>query len=247
MISNIYLVLILLLVILIIFLIYQSHQYTDVNIENFAEPQITMIDNQNANQVNSLKLDLENLNTVIKNKIINSENMNILDAELKTKLNLQRIDELKRLARIYKNTSPDFPPEETIKTIKSNYNSQLLSTNNVDVNKYNIIANNKCLTVAGLCPGEFCLQDCQKGMYSSNSQRFKSERISNIFEAAKAMNVDTALISDNNEYPFNIFRSDVNGKCLTSTNNGIVIDTCNLNNTQQQWKISPDDNVCKLE
>ena len=245
MISNIYLVLILLLVLLIIFLIYQSHQYT--NVETFAVPEITMIKENNPIQIDSLPKNLLNFDTVINNKITIDKNKKILDTDEKTSQNLKRLEELKRISRLYTNVNPDFPPEETIKTIKSNYNSQLLSTKNVDVNKYNIIANNKCLTVAGLCPGEFCLQDCQKGIYSSNSQRFKSERISNVFEAAKAMNIDISLISDKNEYPFNIFRSDVNGKCLTSTNNGIIVNTCNLNNTNQQWKISPDENMCKLE
>jgi hypothetical protein len=246
MINNIYLVIIILLILLIIFLIFQSHQYT--NIEGFIIPQLPTITNYTTNTPDDLNNDYKIFNIISKNKIVN----NINKKNLKTNINLQQnkfiIEDLKKKARLISQSNIiEFPPDKPIKTIKSNYNSQLLSTSFLDSNKYNIIANNKCLTVGGLCTGEFCLQNCQSGLYSSSSQRFKSERINNKFEAAKFMNVDKSYIMDNNVYPYNVFMSDINNKCLTSVNGGITIDKCNLNNKQQQWLISPDDNICKLE
>ena len=61
------------------------------------------------------------------------------------------------------------------------------------------------------------------------------------------MNVPASEIINTNKYPFNIFYSSVNNKCLSINNNGITIEPCNLNSKNQQWDISPDENVCVLK
>jgi len=142
-----------------------------------------------------------------------------------------------------------FPINELIKTIKSNYNSQYLSTITNDVLKYGIIANDKCLSVSGNCPNNkpFCLEECQQNLYSTDSQKFYTNRIYSAAEAAKIMGVNPNKITDKNIYPFNIFRSRVNDECLTIDNDGIGIAPCNLNTLNQQWSISPDENICILK
>jgi hypothetical protein len=60
------------------------------------------------------------------------------------------------------------------------------------------------------------------------------------------MGVVPASINSKNIYPFNIFRSSINDKCLTINDEGISVESCNLNNLNQQWSISPDENICVL-
>ena len=115
------------------------------------------------------------------------------------------------------------------------------------MNNYEILVNDKCLTVKGLCKGEFCTQDCQKNLYTSDSQKFETKRIKSAYDAAKIMNVNVSKISSNNVYPYNIFTSLVNNNCLSINNDGVTVEPCNLNNIQQQWQISPDENICVLE
>ena len=102
-----------------------------------------------------------------------------------------------------------------------------------------------------MCKDEFCLLDCQKSLYSSDSQKFTSNRIYSAIDAAKIMNVDkNKIVSDtisSSIYPYNILRSTVNNNCLTNNDNGITIEKCNLNNIKQQWEISPDENICILK
>ena len=61
------------------------------------------------------------------------------------------------------------------------------------------------------------------------------------------MNVPVETISTDNVYPYNIFKSLINDKCLTISNDGMTVKYCNLNNIKQQWEISPDENLCVLK
>jgi len=60
------------------------------------------------------------------------------------------------------------------------------------------------------------------------------------------MNISTNKVNSKNVYPFNIFRSKVNDKCLNITNDGLSVDKCDLNSINQQWSISPNENICLL-
>ena len=140
-----------------------------------------------------------------------------------------------------------FPIDETIKTIKSRYNSQYLSTFANDSANYGILVNDKCLTVNGLCKEDYCLLDCQNHLFVSDSQKFFTKRIYTMNDAANVMNVPLSQISSTNIYPYNIFKSSVNDKCLSINSNGITVEKCNLNKINQQWDISPDENICILK
>ena len=95
-------------------------------------------------------------------------------------------------------------------SIKSKYNSQYLSTYANDYSSYGVLVNDKCLTVNGLCKDDFCLLDCQKYLYTSDSQKFSTKRIYNANDASRIMNVPLNKINTNNVYPYNIFTSAVN-------------------------------------
>ena len=190
-----------------------------------------------------------NINSEIKNRQVtadNIKNIKVFDKITKNYVNSQKLLKLKN--SVEKLQIPEkFPINKLIKTIKSKYNSQYISTMGFDKSKYAIMANDKCLTVSGLCKEPYCLLDCQTSLYSSDSQKFKTERIQNEIDAAKSMGTTLGRISNANVYPFNVFKSLVNNNCLTLSKDGITVEPCNLNNIKQQWEISPTENICVLK
>jgi len=253
--NYVYLFLILLIICFIIYIIYLSYDYNFGNTKEHFDVDLTVDNigslNLNTNDINSdlakfndnyNKLDID-----IHNRNVQKEQKKNLDLLQKTKTNLSISDKLKLMKQNLKPEIKKFPNNKTIKTIKSKYNSQYLSTFTNNNQNYNILANDKCLTVRGLCKDEFCLLNCQNKLYSSNSQFFNTERINNEVDAAATMNVPVETISTDNVYPYNIFKSLINDKCLTISNDGMTVEQCNLNNIKQQWEISPDENICVLE
>ena len=254
--NYVYLFLILLIICFIIYIIYLSYDYNfDINKEHFfVNLSVENIAGLNLNtteinsDLNSFNDNYNKLDIDIHNRNVQKEQKKNLDLLQKTKNNLSISDKLKLMNQ---NLKPQkittFPINKTIKTIKSKYNSQYLSTFTNNNQNYNILANDKCLTVRGLCKDEFCLLNCQNKLYSSNSQFFNTEKIKNNIDAAALMSVPVETISVNNVYPYNIFKSLINDNCLTISNEGISVEKCNLNNIKQQWEISPDENICILE
>lgn len=259
--TYIWLCIILLLLLYIVYIIFISYEFR-INIDGFTEPQIDGF--ETAPLINTLdistgginiltgyvnQLDKENkgFNNEIKNSNTsrdNVRNINMYDNVKQNEINSRTIKEMNE--NLKPKISKDFPIDKFIKTIKSKYNSQYITTIPSDGTNYGILVNDKCLTVKGLCKEEFCLLDCQKDTYTSDSQKFKSERITSDIDAGIVMNVSKNDISKKNIYPFNIFKSLVNNNCLTLSDDGITVEKCNLNNIKQQWAISPDENICIL-
>jgi hypothetical protein len=266
-IDYIYLLLILTLICSILFLIYLSYEYRinegfldissnsiPTSINPIFKP-INPIPTLNIDSMYSLVDDISpnsNDYDIFINKINNSihNKKNLANAQLLIYAQ-QNLDHSKNLENLKignkENNINTFPINELIKTIKSRYNSQYLSTFANDTANYGILVNDKCLTVNGLCKEDFCLLDCQNNLYVSPSQKFSTKRIYSNIDAAKIMNVPEYKISSTNVYPFNIFKSTVNDKCLTINSNGITVEKCNLNKINQQWEISPDENICILK
>jgi len=250
-IDYIYLILILVLIGCIVFIIYLSYEYRiNEGFNNKSLIPVTFDANVIKSQIDEQKESLSsqyknfNVNAYSRQLLnINNDNQKIIDMTNKNNINSQKLVNLQNGISSDSNT---FPIDKLIKTIKSKYNSQYLSTFSNDANNYGILVNDKCLTVNGLCKDEFCLLNCQNNLYTSDSQKFSSTRINSASEAAKAMNVDVGKISTNNIYPFNIFKSLINNNCLTISNNGLTVEKCNLNNIKQQWQISPNENICVL-
>ena len=253
-IDYIYLSLIIIILFFIIFLIYLSYEYR--NIECFNVPIVNSLSGIKSNilDTNNLSLDFDseykNLNNEINNRNISRDNLKNIELYKKTQKNFLDSEKLKELNKTINTTDINNNYQFTdklIKTIKSKYNAQYLSTFSNDMKKYGILANDKCLTVNGLCKDEFCLLECQNNLYTSDSQKFTTKRITNNKEAANEMNVNIDRISEKNIYPYNIFKSNVNDNCLTISNDGVTIERCNLNNIRQQWEISHDEKLCVLE
>ena len=249
-IDYIYLILILVLIGCIVFIIYLSYEYRIKEGFNTSLIPIiidsAVINSQIDAQKDSLSNQYKNFNiNAYKRQLlnINDDNQKIIDMTNTNNFNSQKIVNLQNGIA---SNSTTFPIDKLIKTIKSKYNSQYLSTFSNDVNNYGILVNDKCLTVNGLCKDEYCLLNCQNNLYATDSQKFKSNRINSAYDAAKVMNVDVRKINNTNIYPYNIFTSLINNKCLTISNDGITVEKCNLNNIQQQWQISPNENICFL-
>lgn len=259
-IDYIYLIIIIALILVIIFLIYLSYEYRIFNqisldiTEPFTSSTLDIPPTYNTINTN-YKTNLTNFVNKYNNAISNAYNKQIIkDNTLITSLlnqsetNYNNSNTILQMKNKIMPISKTLPINEIIKTIKSNYNSQYLSTITNDINKYGIIANDKCLSVSGSCPSKspFCLQECQKSLYTTDSQKFYTNRIYSAADAAKIMGVNSDSINTKNVYPFNIFRSSVNDNCLTIDNDGIGVASCNLNNLNQQWSILPDENICVL-
>jgi len=260
MIDYIYLILILILIGFIVFIIYLSYEYRvkeGFDVQPTINPSIIgSSSSQNYNVIN-----LQNQETIFNNNYIRAINdatiieeskdtikqLEILEKSKQNLLNSKKIALLKNKLKSGSSTvSTSFPIDKLISTIKSKYNSQYLSTFANDISTYGVLANDKCMTVNGLCKEDYCLLDCQKSMYTSDSQKFTTKTIYSNIDAATAMNVPINNISSTNVYPFNIFSSVVNNKCLTIGDGGLTVEKCNLNNIKQQWAISPDENICVL-
>ena len=250
-IDYIYLILIFILICFILLLIYMSYEYRDIESFIALAPlnNLITIDDKvlyNKNDYNKLVSDVAKLES----DRVESVYLNILSKTNKDLTNVKILQNInnKNNGIMAADASDVFPIDKLIKTIKSKYNSQYISTIPYDNNKYGIYVNDKCLTVNGLCKDETCLHECQNTLYSSDTQKFTNNRITSSLDAAKLMNIEPYKITEtSNIYPYNVFMSATNDKCLTLSNDGIGIDKCNLNNIKQRWEISPDDNICVLK
>jgi hypothetical protein len=252
MIDYIYLLLILVLIGSILFFINLSYQYRQVmpeNKEGFRDIQINQIPQDNANYSKSLGSFLDNYDQLLSNtynrQIIN-ESSGYQQLTNQMASNLQDTTTLLKMKQGIEPIPETYPMDKLIKTVKSQYNSQYLSLFANDINKYGILVNDKCLTVNGLCKDEFCLQNCQNNLYTTDSQKFYTDRVYSADDIARLMKIPKNKVSSKNIYPFNIFRSKVNDKCLSINNDGLSVEKCNLNSLNQQWAISPNENICLL-
>lgn len=260
MLDYLYFVIIIFLIGVIIYLIYMSYNYRKnigpgVDIERFANVVPVINNDLNLDQMNdkiAAEMELilsnyQNLETNIYNKQILDNNQHYIDLLKQMQNNSISLDAIKKKSYHFIPESKSFPINELIKTIKSNYNSQYISLKpDENLNKYGVLVNDKCFTVNGLCKDEFCTLDCQNNKTSSDSQKFYTNRIYSNIDAARIMHTTADQISSKNVYPFNIFRSSVNDKCLNITNDGISVEDCNLNSLSQQWSISPNNNICPI-
>ena len=252
-IDYIYLILILTLIGSILFLIYLSYEYRIR--EGFTSiPTIPNIDTDSIynleGNINPDNNDYSIFINDINNTIHYNNNINNLQLLEYAKQNLaqsQALEQKKIGSKNLVNNNSIFPINELVKTIKSRYNSQYISTSANDSSKYGVLINDKCLTVNGLCKEDFCLLDCQNHLYTSDSQKFSTKRIYTANDVANTMKIPLTNVSSTNIYPFNIFTSAVNNNCLTINDGGISVEKCNLNNIKQQWEISPDENICFLK
>ena len=213
---------------------------------------------QNINELSFLDINNEGNSKLLSNGYVglmsDAYNKQVIDDEMAiNKLYNNAIIRANMIAKLtnesrnnQRSKSAKFPIGKSIKTIKSKNNAQLLSVKESDATgNYNILVNDKCLTVSGLCDTNnvYCVQNCQNNLYTSDSQKFIPVSVETSADVKKIMG-NSANISNKLVYPFNVFRSVVDGTCLAMSNNGLTLEDCNLNDLRHQWEISPDENIC---
>ena len=217
---------------------------SNAQIENFIDLTVNIPNlngtNNAYNQINkNLQSQQEKLDSVYNSKIA-ADNKDYITLNKQLSSNVSDTYKLLKKKQALEPIPKSFPIDKLINTIKSNYNSQYLSLITNDINKYGVLINDKCFTVNGLCKDEYCTQTCQNNLYTSDSQKFYTNRIQSSDDISRLMKIPKDKINSKNVYPFNIFRSTVSDKCLRVNDDGIYIEKCNLNNINHQWSISPD-------
>ena len=184
--------------------------------------------------------NIRNNRIELENKYVSENYKKILN----TKLDIDNLSSAIRIEqnKINKiNNQLDYPNGSSIKTIKSANNGTILSLNPVqDTDTYQININGQCLSIYNK---NIMIKPCQKGIIITDSQKFHTNRIMTPLHAKTVMNSD--IYNHNIVYPYNIFRDSMDGKCMTLNEDGdLILQKCNPNNILQQWKISPNENIC---
>jgi len=149
-IDYIYLLLTIILICFIIFLIYLSYEYRNIGInepneilENFEIPKLNEMnkisfDLYNYNKlINNIDKSYYNLNSEINNRDVttdNIKNLKLFDKITKNLLNTEKLINLKKNV-IKTQDKEEYPVDKLIKTIKSKYNAQYISTIGYDKKK----------------------------------------------------------------------------------------------------------------
>ena len=193
--------------------------------------------------MNADLIRLRNLRVELQNKHVYDN----YDKILKNKKDIDKLIIASSNARreISKYSGTSFPIGADIKSIKSVDNGAILALNPVgELDMYQVNINGQCLTVYG--KNSVMLKPCQGGSSISDSQKFHTTRIMTPLAAKTVMNAN--YVSPTNVYPYNIFRSNMTGQCMTLNNDGdMIMKPCNPNNLKQQWLISPNENICSKE
>lgn len=180
----------------------------------------------------------------IRNRRIDYENLrrqNLTDQFERDKLKARQMakDREQRIIDEHKIKMKKVP--NIIRSIKSNSNSQILSTLPISTNTYQIKINDKCLTVYD--DNKYLLDKCSNSIKMSDSQKFESKRIYDLQSAKYGFGKNVVKRMN---YPYNVFMSKVTNQCLTIDNDGATVIDCNPNDSRQHFKISGQENVCPL-
>ena len=243
-------ILFVLLVILIYVIIrnYTSGKF----IENFTEikpefnnSSINSINDTNKNSIINKLINASVDNTSI-TELINSNQQELLNSEIvdidninyNVQLNNNKLKYLQN--QLEKKQKKDKYPDNTpVKSIKSKYNSQILTVIHQDNKYYKIQINDKCLSVYS--DNNYKLTMCDNNEPNFPVQLFYHEIIKNSNDIKKIYGEYPSI---NTNYPFSVFKSATTDQFLTSTDNGISIEPGVANDIRQQWFISPVDYIC---
>jgi hypothetical protein len=133
----------------------------------------------------------------------------------------------------------DNNPPNIIRTLKSQHNNQMLTVQPYDLNSYQVQINDKCLTVYD--DNKYLLDNCNTTGDRSDTQKFSTHRIRDMLNAKSIMGRAPNKIA---EYPYNIFKSDITGQCLTIDDEGVSVQKCLPDNDKQHFKVSDQQVLC---
>lgn len=183
--------------------------------------------------------DFDSIVQLYATRALNSEYDRLQALQDKSQQNLNISNQLLQNLNNGVSTSQAYPAALPIQTIKSLYNSQILTLMPIDTKYYLIQINDKCLTVYD--DNDYTLKDCDSVSITNTSQTFYHVRINNANDAQNA--TGNAPLS-NTLYPYSMFKSLTTDQALTSSDNGITVEPCNPDDNRQFWTISPEEYSC---
>ena len=215
-------------------------------IENFQSNQLAVYDMDyfgDANLFQAIKSAEDYKQIINEHKSeVYKYNKTKMDQVLKSLQNNQiRMNNLKRDKQELNDYIDDNPPN-IINTIKSNLNGEMLTVDPYDLNAYQIQINDKCLTVYD--DNKYLLENCNTNGNRSDIQKFSTHRIRDMLTAKTITGKTPSKIA---EYPYNIFKSEVTGQCLTLDDEGISVQNCIPDNHKQHFKVSEQINYCNYQ
>lgn len=180
----------------------------------------------------------------VKNELVDYENKlnkELLEQSIKDKKKAEKLHNQQQEKKLIEYKLNQQKEPSIIKSVKSNNNNQILSVNPVDLNNYQVFINDKCLTVYD--DNKYLLDKCKSSMNMSDSQKFYTNRIYDIYNAKTVTGIQGTKIV---EYPYNILKSKVTDHCLALDNNGISVTKCHPDDLRQHFKISEEVNECSV-
>jgi len=206
-----------------------SVNINDLNLDGDANLFQALVNNENyIEKIGELENDVHKYNKKMLDPVINSLHQNHQEIDKLTREKLE-------LKSYMDNNAPNI-----IRTIKSNNNGQLLTVEPYDLNAYQVQINDKCLTIYD--DNKYLLEKCNTKGNRSESQKFSTHRIRDVFNAYTVMGRKPNKIA---EYPYNIFKSDLTNQCLTIDDEGVSVQNCLPDNHKQHFKISDEPLLCK--
>lgn len=138
-----------------------------------------------------------------------------------------------------------YPEGESIKTIKSKFNNQVISVINQQAGRttYAVSVNDKCVYGYN---DDYTLKPCANTTNYSHPQYFDARNINNSAMEKKYMN-SKAVTTNITPEPYTAFIHKSTQKCLSMDNSGLYLSECDADNIYQRWQVSPDDNICLNE
>ena len=183
-----------------------------------------------SSKITTINDEISNYNIQLMDSVLTEAQLSKRKAE---KLVKDEMERKKLMARLEK-------PPDLVRTAKSNYNGSILTTTPYDLNAYQVQINDKCLTVYD--DNKYLLENCNTKGNRSDSQKFSTHRIRDIYNAKAVTGRNPTKIV---EYPYNLFKSDLTDQCLTIDDDGVSVQTCLPDNDRQHFKISSEPLLCR--
>lgn len=134
-----------------------------------------------------------------------------------------------------------YPEGESIKSIKSKFNSKILSIKKQPLNNvtYAIAINDKCLYGYS---DNYELKNCSTTDNYMHPQYFEARKINNVAMEKKYMGGKHVSAKSPEAYTALIHKGTQ--QCLSIDNEGAYLAPCDADNIYQRWQISNNENIC---
>lgn len=201
--------------------------------------EIRMEQNDNFYEVNKLISKLETLN----DKLNETDKKRINDLLALVEKNHITVDKLNKelldIEMSYKFDKQNVENFKNYKVVNSIQNGDELTAIPIDDNLFRLQINDKCLTVYG--DKNYKLNNCDS---RAHSQNFEIKEVKDYYDAHKHTGVNPNK-KHTDVYPYSLIKSSIPPyNCLTVDNEGVSVQECNPNNSNQYWNMKNKVNEC---